>query len=153
MVARFKFRDRQHGGQFFAGFKIQQIDNRLTQTHTAGLGNVINLAPVHLTFVREKHECVMGRGHKQVLDKIIVFGTHGRFAFASATLIAVKRYRIAFNISPLGNGNHHILFDNHIFNADFFGLLNNFRVPLIAEICLYLIKFIFDNIENQPFAG
>ena len=88
-----------------------------------------------------------------MFDKVVVFGSHGRFTFASPALVAVKRYGIAFDISPVGNADHHILFDNHIFNTDFFGFLNNFHVPLIAEIRLYPVEFVFYNVEHESFVG
>ncbi len=63
----------KHGSQTFAGFEIQQIDNRLAETHATGLGDIINLAPVDLAFIGKEHESVMGGSHKQMLDKIILF--------------------------------------------------------------------------------
>ena len=50
-VARFKRRNCQYGRELFVFFKTEQVYDGLSTALPSGLGDVINFAPVHLTFV------------------------------------------------------------------------------------------------------
>ena len=101
MIPRFKCRHGKHRGKFFIFSQIKKIYNRFAATGTAGLWNVVYLAPIHPALVGEKNKGVVGGGHKKVGDKIVVLNAHGCLTLAAPVLLPIKGNRIPFYIAAL----------------------------------------------------
>ena len=111
-----EFANRQRGRNLLAFLHRQQIHQRLASRRPACLWHFIDLLAEHAAPVREEQQVIMGGGHHQLRHKILFLGGHGGFTLATTALGPVQRGRIALDITLIGNGHHHILFGDQIFD-------------------------------------
>ena len=81
-------------------------------------------------------------------DKILILGLDAGFTFAATPLGTVEGDGTPFYVARVGDIDHHVLFDNGVFQGDLCSLGNNLGPPGIAELLLHLQKLCFDNGEN-----
>ena len=73
----------------------------------------------------------MGRSNAEVAHEIFFAGRHTLGTTAAATLRAIERDRITLDISEMGQGDDHVLFDNQVFVRD--------AIDRLSELCSALI--------------
>ncbi len=88
-----------------------------------------------------------------MFDKVFIFRFHRRLAFAAPALAVVQGDGIALDISGPGNGDHHVFFDDHVFEGDFPAFIHDLGTAGIAEFRLDFSQFVFDQFENQGFTS
>ncbi len=96
---------------------------------------------------------MVGGGHKEMLHKIIFLGTHGHFALTAPVLGGIKGDGITFNIATAGNGDHHVLFGNEVFNIYITGTLNDASPSFIGKLFLQGLHLLMDNPPDHLITG
>ena len=142
--------DGQNRRHAFSRCNIDQVDDGLPFGGPPALGNLINLQPVDFPLVRKDQDIMMGRGDEDLFDKILFLGAHADLALAAPALAFVEADGIALDIAVVGNGHHHVFFDDHVFDVDILGTDDDFRAAFIAVAGLDLFQFGHDDIEHFP---
>ena len=93
----------------------QNIDYGPPAGLAPALGQLINLEPVHFTFIGKTENGVVGAGHHQMFNIVFVFYLGGRLAPATAALGLVGIDGLDFGVAAVGNGHHHVFFGDQIF--------------------------------------
>ena len=116
---------------------------------TGPFGYLMYLKPVGFTFTGDKQDIIMGRGNKQVLDKVLITKICGHRSLAATALILVGTNRNAFYHAPIRSQNHHVLFLDQVFNIDLFDLVNkDLCAPVVPEFLRDFQGFLFNNIQD-----
>ena len=103
------FLNGDHRGNFFSRLQMQQVDNGGSPGCPAGFRNLIDFKPVHLSRVGKEHEIMMGSGHQQLFNVIILNGLHSLDSLASTALAAEIVHGHSLDVSQLGHSNDHVL--------------------------------------------
>ena len=93
----------------------------------------------------------MGRCHKHVFNEIVIPGCAPHGSFAASILNSVFVGGCPFDIAQMGNGDHHVLFFDHVFHAEITGRINNFGTAGIPKSLLNSGQFILDQGHSQSF--
>ncbi len=110
--------DWYHGGNFLVRLELQEVYCGFATRHTTGLGNAIDLEPVHFANIGKKQEKVVGRSDKELFDKVLLAGLHGHLALAAPTLALVEGERLALQVASVTLGDDHAFFGDEVFNID-----------------------------------
>ncbi len=153
MAAFLELTHRQKRGNFFAGLKIEQIDDRFSPRSAARLGQLMDFDPIHFTDGGEKQNIGMHRRDEEIFDKVFLFGRCADLAFAAAPLCPVQADGISFDVAIVGDRHRHVFIDDHVLDGDIFGPVDNLRAPLIAVFFLDLPQFLDDDFVNFFFVG
>ena len=97
--------------------------------------------------VKIEHE-VLGGGNEQLLDEILLFRLHPGLTLAAAALGAIQGNGATLDVAGMGDGHHHVLFDDGVLQSDFGGLPDDFSPACIAELLLYLKELSLDDLED-----
>ena len=95
----------------------------------------------------------MGGGNEKVVDEVLVAGLHSDPALATASLVSIDGDRTPLDIAGMGYGDDHILFRNHVFDADLFRLLDDLGAALVAVLLFDLGELVADDVANLLLAG
>ena len=148
-----KFANRQRGRNLFTFFDRQQIHQRLAARCTSGLRHFIDFLAEYAATIREEQQIIMRRCHHQLGHEIFILGGHGCLALAAAALGAVERSRVAFDITFAGNGHHHILFGNQVFDRQFRRFIHNFGTSRISIFITNGFQFFHNHAHEQFFVS
>ena len=148
-----KLAHREKRRDFFTGFQIEQIDDRLAARRPARLRQFVDFDPIHLADGGEEENVGVHRRDEQRLDKILFLGRGADLAFAAAPLCPVERHRIALDITFMGDRHRHVFVDDHILDGNIFRVIDNLRAPLIAIIFLDLFEFADDDFVDLFLVG
>ena len=91
---------------------------------------------------------VLGGGDEQLFDEILFLGLHAGLALAAAALGAVEGDRAPLDVAGMGDGDHHVLFDDGVLQGDLGGLVDDLGAALVAEFLLDLGQFADDDLED-----
>ncbi|VTR65876.1 putative Val start codon [Desulfosarcina cetonica] len=147
--ARLERRHGQDGGHALTVGEVQQVDDGLTAALAADLGDVVDLAPVHLAEIGEKKKIVMRGSHKQMGHVILILGAHGGLAPAAAPLALIQGDGIAFDVAGIGDRDHHVLFGDHVLDGQLAGVGHDLGAPCVAELPLEDVQFVLDDAQHQ----
>ncbi len=145
-----KIPNGQNRGHALSRRDIDQVDDGFALGGPAALRDLIDLQPIDFPPIGKDQNIMMSRGDKDLFDKILFLGAHADLAFAAAVLAFIEADGVALDISGMGNRDHHVFFDNHVFNIDVFRTDDDFRTPLIPEAGPDLLKFGHNHIEDLP---
>ena len=130
---------------FSSGAKLQQVDDRLAARGPAALRNLVDLEPVDLSPVGEDKDVGMGRGDEEPLDEILLLGAHAGFPFAAAALGPVEGDGVALDVAAVGDGDHHVLFDDQVLEGEIARLVDDFGAAGVGVALLDLEQFLLDD--------
>ena len=94
---------------FSPSLERQQVHHRLAARAAPGLGQLVDLEPVHLAAVGEAQHRVVGVGDEQLLDEVLVLDRGGGLAAPAAPLRLVFGERLALGIAGVRKRHHHVL--------------------------------------------
>ena len=137
-----KFGHRHHGGHALLLFQLEQVDDRLALGGASALGQFIHFQPMHPPLVGEVQDVVVRGGDEQVLDEIFFLGAHRGYALAAPALPAVHRHGDALDVAGMGNGHHHVLFGDQVFEFQVGSVPHDAGAALIAEAILDLEQLV-----------
>ena len=89
---------------------------------------------------KNSRSCVDDR--HQMLDEILLGRSRADLAAAAAPLGAVERQRGALDITAMGDGDQHILFDDQILNRKVAFALDNLGAARIGELLLDVLDLV-----------
>ena len=100
---------RQDGRDGLALGQRQQVHHRPAARLRRAFGQAPHLQAIGLAVGREEQDRIVGRGHEQFGDRILVLGRHAGAALAAARLGAEGLERRALDIAAEGHGHDHLL--------------------------------------------
>ncbi len=118
----------------------------------AGLRNLEHLQPVTAPLVRKEQNIVVRARDEHVFDEVVFFRCGARDALAAAGLAPVAGHREPLDETRVADGNDDVFLGDHVFDAELFGLVDDFRPPLIAVFLLELKQLILDDLHLQLLA-
>ena len=100
---------REHGVDALALLQRQQVDHGPAAGGAARLGQFVDLEPVDPAAAGEAQHGVVGVGDEELVDEVLVLGGRRRLALAAAALGLVFVERLGLDVTPVGEGDHHVL--------------------------------------------
>ena len=91
----------------------------------------------------------MGRGHYQVLNKIVIPGGDSRYSLSPSLLGPVGIRGNPLNISQMGKGYCHILFFHQILFIQLSFITDDLGAALVAVFLFNLQELVFNNSHQQ----
>jgi hypothetical protein len=88
-----------------------------------------------------------------VFYKVSLFGNHAGASLPAAVLASIQAHRASLYIARVGDGDHHILFGNHIFNVYFRRPSDNLRPPRVPVSLFNFPQFFDNNLHDQRFVA
>src|SRR5690606_10183988 len=110
--------DRQHGIDALAFLERQQVHDRLAARAAACLRQLIHLEPIELSGAREAEQRVVGIGHEQFVDEVLVLDARRRFAAPAAPLRLIGGYRLRLRVAAVRQRNDHVLLLDQILDRE-----------------------------------
>ena len=95
---------RQHGVDALFRLQGQQVDHGPTAGGAARLGQLVDLEPIDPAAAGEAQHGVVGVGHEQLVDEVLVLGRGRRLALAAAALGLVLVERLGLDVAGSGRG-------------------------------------------------
>ncbi len=109
-----------------------------------GVGNVVNLQPVHAALVGEDQQVGVRGGDDQVLDHVFGARRHADAAFAAARLAAIGVDGGALEIAAARHGDRDVFHLHQVFELDLARVFDDLRAALIAEVLLDFLQLLDD---------
>ncbi|MND56575.1 hypothetical protein D3C80_476840 [compost metagenome] len=106
---------RHDGGDAFAGFQRQHVDQRLAARLRRADRQAVDLFLVDDATRREEQNRRMGVDHEQARDEILVTRRHAGAALAATTLGAIGRKRHALDIAKMRYRDDHVFAGDEVF--------------------------------------
>ena len=94
----------------------------------------------------------MGRADKEEFHKIFFFRPHPSEALAAPALGPVETDGVAFDVSFMADGDHHVFFGNEILHIDVARFMKDLGSPLIAVPFPNLLQLVLDDFKNHGLA-
>ena len=111
----------QDNVDFFALLQGEHVHNWAATRSTRALRHFPYLEPIQTATVGEAQDVVMGVGHKQLIDPVIFLGGCSLFAAPAALLCSVLAQWLAFDVTTVAHGHHHIGGGDQIFGGQVVG--------------------------------
>ena len=131
----------------------QQVDDVLARGVAAGLGQLVHLEPVDLADAGEEQQEVVGAGDEEVLDLVLFFEVHAGDADAAALLLAVGGDRQALDVAGLGDGDHHLLLGDEVFDVDVALVGHDLGAAVVVVEALDLAQLALDDAVDGVFVA
>ena len=141
--------NRQNGCYLFTFAQLQKIDDSPAKRSSAGLGQLIDLAPEYTATVGEKEEGVKRRGGIETAYKVVLQGAHALDSLAAAVLGAIKAQGITFDVAAVGDGDDHFFRCNQVFRKNFIRFIHDFSTAFVTIIFLYFLEFFPNYLKEQ----
>src|ERR1700691_184271 len=124
----------------------------LALAHGCGVGNFVDLEPIHAAFVGEDQQVAVGGRHDQVLKEILGARAHADAALAAARLPAIGIDGRALQIAAVRDGDRHIFDGHQIFQPDLAGVFDDLGAALVAIQLAHFLQ-LFDHELAHQFLG
>lgn len=95
----------------------------------------------------------MSRGHKELVDEVLLAGLHPDGAAAASALSAVSSGARALDVASVGDGHNHVLFLDQVFDADLGFGGDDLGATLVGVALADVFELHDDDIEQQLLAG
>jgi hypothetical protein len=92
----------------------RQVDDRDALGLAAGVGDVVDLGAEDAAAVGEEQRPVVGVGHEQVLDGVLLAGDVADDALAAAVLATVGGDRLALDVAAAGDRDDDVLVGDEV---------------------------------------
>ena len=132
----------QDGRDDLACLQRQQVDHRPPLGRRPALGQPPDLHSIDPAKVGEEQDGIVGRGHEQVGDRILVLGGDARTALAAALLLAEDAQRRALDVTGHGHGHDHVLALDQVFVVDPVGGGGQFGPARGRELAVDHVQFV-----------
>ena len=119
----FQVAHREQGAHALARLQRHQVGDGLALARGAELGNLVHLQPVHAAGVGEHQDVIVGGGHEQVLDEILLARAHALAAGAAAALLAIGGDGRALQVAGVADGDRDLLVGDQVFQIDLGGFV------------------------------
>ena len=120
----------------------------------AANGQLVYLQAVDAAKVGEEHHVVVGRRHKEVLDKVIVLEREALDTLAPTALGAVGGNGQALDVAGVGDGDHHVLLGDKVLDVEVLRLLGgDAGTALVGEALNDLAKLVLDDAQDLLAVG
>ncbi len=116
-----------------------------------GVGNLVNLEPVHAALVGEDQQIGVRGGDDQVLHHVFGARGHADAPLAAAGLTPVGIDGGALQIAAARHGDGDVLHLHQIFQLDLAGIFDDLGAPLVAEILLDFLQLFDDHAAQNSF--
>ena len=113
----FRVQTQNGGDALFRLERRNQVDDRFATGGAAALGQLEHPQPVDLAFIGEAQQGVVGAGHQQLLDIILVLELAGGLAAPAALLRPVGVDRLGLGVAGMAERDHHGLLGDQVFHA------------------------------------
>ena len=77
-----------------------------------------------------------------MVDEVLFARLHSHASLAAAFLLAVDADGTALDVAGVGHGDDHVLFGDHVLDADLLGLGDDLGAPVVAELVLDLVELL-----------
>ena len=141
--------DRNDGCNLFTWCKLEQVDDGCSSCGTACLRNLVCFDTIYFTGIGKEHQIMVGGGHKQLFDVIVVNGLHSLDALAAAVLRTEIICAHTFDVTQFCHGNNRIGNRDQIFHGNIILVISDGSSSLIAVFCGNLKDLFTDHTEKQ----
>src|SRR5918994_1449806 len=100
----------------------------------AHAGELVDLEPVDLALVGEEEHVVVRRCDKEVVDVVALFELHPGDADPAAALLAERVDGDALQVTPVRDGDHHLLLGYEVLDLEVDALLGRDRRPALVRV-------------------
>ena len=144
----------QNGGDAFLRLERRnQVDDRLAAGGAAALGQLEHAQPVNLAFIGEAQKGVVGAGHQQLLDIVLVLQLAGGLAAPAALLRAVGVDRLGLGVAGMAERDHHGFLGDQVFHAQVQPRGLDFRAALVAVLRTDRVQLVADHLHQAVRVG
>src|SRR5690606_30480282 len=151
-VALFEAANRKHAREFFALLELDEVDDGPPEGLAAGERDLVNLEPVEAAEVGEEEEVVVGAGHEERLDEVLLARPGPGLPSATAALRAVLADGVPLDVAVVAEGDDHVLFGDEVLAGELALLLADLGAARIGELRLDLLELLLDH-AHEDFAA
>ena len=137
--------DRNDGRDLFLRQEIEEVYDRRSSGHPAGLRDLVGLEAVGASEVGEEHDGVMGPGHEQVGDIIVVQSLHALDTAAAPALHAEIVLRHALDVTQGCPGNDDIFVLDQVLHLEVLRIRLDTAAAFVPVLVRDNIDLIFDH--------
>ena len=148
-----EFLHRTDRGELLLGAHRDEVDDRFSFTRRADFRDLVHFTPVHLSAIGEDEYVIVGGGNEEPIHEVLVTGPHADPPLAPAFLLAVNVDRTSLDIAPMGHGDDHVLFHDHVLHPNLAGLGDDLGATGIGVLFLDFEKLLSEDLLDPRFAG
>ena len=113
-----EFPDRDDRRDLLFRLQLEEIDDGGASGRTAGLRDLVGFQPVDPSHVRKEHQEIVGHGHEQLLDIIVLDGLHALDSLAAPVLGTEVVRGHPLDIAKLCHGDDGVYPRDHILSGN-----------------------------------
>src|SRR4030095_8037407 len=101
-----------------AALELNEVDERPSFRGARHVGDVIDLAPVHFSPIREEEDVVVSRGGEQILDVVAFLCVRPNYAAASPSLTLVRAESGALDVTLMADRDNDLFLGDEVLDVD-----------------------------------